>query len=143
MRLSPTARWIGLALLGILIAAAVAVTGSQLASRQIGIASESVSAGDALAPAFASPHRRSHRGNRRHHRRGRGIETAPAPAELEPPAIAPEPLEAEPPAATTTEPAAPVPSAPAESSGGDDGGAGAGGGGSSGGGGSGGGKSDD
>lgn len=138
MRLSPTARWIGLALLGILIAAGVAVTGSQLASRQIGIASESVSAGDALAPAFESPHARPrHRGNRKHHRGGQGVETAPAPVEVQPPAIVPEPLEAEPPGATTTEPAAPVPSAPAESSGGDDGGGGGGGSGGSGG------KSDD
>jgi len=43
-------RWIGLALLGILIAAAVALAASRLASQQIGLASEPVTAGDALAP---------------------------------------------------------------------------------------------
>jgi len=45
-----TAKWVGLALLGLLIAVAVAVAGSSLASRQIGLASEPISAGDALAP---------------------------------------------------------------------------------------------
>jgi len=45
-----TLKWIGLALLGILIAAAVAVAAGSLASRQIGLASEPLSAGDALAP---------------------------------------------------------------------------------------------
>jgi hypothetical protein len=54
MRLSATAKWIGLALLGLAISAAVAIAASNLVSRQIGIASESVSAGDALAPAVES-----------------------------------------------------------------------------------------
>jgi hypothetical protein len=45
-----TAKWVGLALLGLLIAIAVAIAGSSLASRQIGLASEPISAGDALAP---------------------------------------------------------------------------------------------
>ena len=44
-------RWIGLALLGILIAAAVSIAASSLASQQIGLASQPISAGDALAPA--------------------------------------------------------------------------------------------
>lgn len=44
-------RWVGLALLGIVIAAAVSVAASRLASQQIGLASEPISAGDALAPA--------------------------------------------------------------------------------------------
>jgi hypothetical protein len=44
-------RWLGLALLGIVVAAAVAIAASRLASQQIGLASEPVSAGDALAPA--------------------------------------------------------------------------------------------
>lgn len=43
-------RWAGLALLGIVIAAAVSVAASRLASQQIGLASEPISAGDALAP---------------------------------------------------------------------------------------------
>jgi hypothetical protein len=55
MRLSATtAKWIALALLGLAIAAGVAVAASNLVSRQIGIASESVSAGDDLAPAVES-----------------------------------------------------------------------------------------
>jgi hypothetical protein len=48
---STTLRWIGLALLGIVIAAGVAVAASSLASRQIGLSSEPISAGDALVPA--------------------------------------------------------------------------------------------
>ncbi|HKO39331.1 MAG TPA: hypothetical protein VJU14_13285 [Solirubrobacterales bacterium] len=55
MRLSATtAKWIALALLGLAISAGVAVAASNLVSRQIGIASESVSAGDELAPAVES-----------------------------------------------------------------------------------------
>lgn len=50
MRFSPTLKWIGLALLGIAIASVVAVAASNLASRQIGLASEPISAGEALAP---------------------------------------------------------------------------------------------
>ncbi len=62
MKLSATAKWIGLALLGLAIAAAVAVAASNLVSRQIGIASESVSAGDALAPAVESAARQVNTG---------------------------------------------------------------------------------
>jgi hypothetical protein len=51
MKISATWKWIVLALLGLLIAAGVAAAASRLASEQIGIASESVSAGDQLAPA--------------------------------------------------------------------------------------------
>jgi hypothetical protein len=55
MRLSATtAKWIALALLGLAISAGVAVAASNLVSRQIGIASESVSAGEDLAPAVES-----------------------------------------------------------------------------------------
>ncbi len=46
-------KWVGLALLGILVAASVAVAASRLASQQIGLASEPISAGEALAPAGA------------------------------------------------------------------------------------------
>lgn len=58
MKLSATAKWIGLALLGLAIAAVVAIAASNLVSRQIGITSESVSAGDSLAPAVESAARR-------------------------------------------------------------------------------------
>jgi hypothetical protein len=51
MRFPTTMKWIGLALLGLLIASAVALAASGLVSQQIGIGSESISAGDALAPA--------------------------------------------------------------------------------------------
>jgi len=47
---NPTVKWVALALVGLLIAAAVAVLGSSLASRQIGLSSEPLRAGDALAP---------------------------------------------------------------------------------------------
>lgn len=50
MRLPGTVKWIGLALLGLVIAGGVAFAASRLASQQIGIASESISAGDTLAP---------------------------------------------------------------------------------------------
>lgn len=52
MRLPASLKWIGLALLGLLIATAVALAATGLISRQIGIDSESISAGDTLAPAF-------------------------------------------------------------------------------------------
>lgn len=51
MRFPTTMKWVGLALLGLLIASAVALAASSLVSQQIGIGSESISAGDALAPA--------------------------------------------------------------------------------------------
>ncbi|HEX5592997.1 MAG TPA: hypothetical protein VFX35_06595 [Solirubrobacterales bacterium] len=55
MSLPGTARWVLLALLGLAIAIAVAIAAANLTSQQIGIASESVSAGDALAPALRTP----------------------------------------------------------------------------------------
>lgn len=51
MSSTATLKWIGLALLGIAIAAAVAIAASGLVSRQIGLASEPISAGEDLAPA--------------------------------------------------------------------------------------------
>lgn len=45
-----TIKWVSLALVGLLVAAGVAIAASNLASRQIGLASEPISAGDALAP---------------------------------------------------------------------------------------------
>jgi hypothetical protein len=66
-------RWAGLALLGIVIAAAVSVAASRLASQQIGLASEPISAGDALAPARhehrtapAQSHRSENHGSEEH-----------------------------------------------------------------------------
>ncbi len=65
MKLSATVKWIGLALLGLAISAAVAIAASDLVSRQIGIASESVSAGDTLAPAVESAARQEGAGGTR------------------------------------------------------------------------------
>lgn len=116
MRLPATAKWLGLALLGLLIAAAVAIAASRLASQQIGLASEPISAGDALAPAVASPQpgRRTKRAHHRHR-----SEAPPGTTPANPPLTTP----TEP---TTTGP----PSAPSqEHTQGDEGGGGGGGGG--------------
>jgi hypothetical protein len=53
--LSPIAKWVLLALVGLAIAIGVAIAAANLSSQQIGIASESVSAGDALAPSLHVP----------------------------------------------------------------------------------------
>ena len=50
MRLPGTVKWVALALLGLAIAGGVAFAASRLASQQIGIAAESIKAGEALAP---------------------------------------------------------------------------------------------
>lgn len=116
MRLPATAKWLGLALLGLLIAAAVAIAASRLASQQIGLASEPISAGDALAPAVASPP--PGRGTKQAHHRHRS-EAPPGTTPANPPLTTP----TEP---TTTGP----PSVPSqEHTQGDEGGGGGGGGG--------------
>ena len=48
-------RWLGFALLGIVVAAAVSIAASRLSSQQIGLASEPISAGEQLVPKAASP----------------------------------------------------------------------------------------
>ncbi len=97
-------RWIGLALLGILIAAAVAFAASRLASQQIGLASEPVTAGDALAPR-AVEHANPTRHRAKHHpHRTQSSPTTPTPSES-----------AEPPTYTTP----PAPAKPQHSDGGD------------------------
>ena len=94
-------RWIGLALLGIVVAAAVSVAASRLASQQIGLASQPVSAGDALVPAaerhagHAAPGRAHARARHRH--RGKtqhSAKSAPQPEEATPPASPPPEAEA-------------------------------------------------
>ena len=59
MRMPATIRWAGLAILGLLIAAGVSIAAGSLASQQIGLASEPISAGD--SPAARSIHERNHR----------------------------------------------------------------------------------
>jgi hypothetical protein len=56
MSLPATAKWVALALIGLAIAIGVAIAAANLAGQQIGISSESVTAGDRLAPAFESHH---------------------------------------------------------------------------------------
>lgn len=112
MSLPATAKWVLLALLGLAIAIGVAIAAANLTSQQIGIASESVSAGDALAPALSVPGERPAHGHDRE--RGPGEEEGTHPSES--PEAAPE--EEEP----TEEPAAPAeePSSPSGESTGED-----------------------
>lgn len=94
-----TVRWLGLALLGILIAAGVSIAASHLASQQIGLASEPISAGDALVPHAQSP-------PHRHPRHSRGTAPAKAPTAPAPPmTTAPQPT-------TPTVPSPTVPASP-------------------------------
>lgn len=115
-------RWIGLALLGIVVAAVVSIAASRLASQQIGLASQPVSAGDALAPAAERKagrveHRRAHARAKRQRRGGtqRPAEPAPQPEEPEE-AIAPVS-----PAPEAQLRRAPSPAQPAEPGAGEDG----------------------
>ena len=71
MRVPATVKWIGLALLGLAIAAAVAIAAGNLAGQQIGISSESLNAGEQLAPAVG--------GSRGGGKRQPGGETASTP----------------------------------------------------------------
>jgi len=66
MSFPATFKWIGLALLGLAIAAAVAIAASNLTSQQIGLASESITAGDKLAPAVRSTSAGKRSANRSH-----------------------------------------------------------------------------
>jgi hypothetical protein len=102
MRSPATLRWVGLALLGLLIAAGVSIAASRLASQQIGLASEPISAGDALAPATQRAAKHRHPGGE-----------ATTPTVTTPPATTTAP--------TTTETVAPEPQpeSPSHSGGGE------------------------
>lgn len=104
MRVPATLRWLGLALLGILVAAGVAIAASRLASQQIGLASEPISAGDALAPAKLSPPRHRRRPPRHQAKPERTVPTVPTVTA---------------PPATTPTPAPPPPRSESHSPGGD------------------------
>lgn len=91
-----TIKWVGLALVGLLVAAGVAIAASNLASRQIGLASEPISAGDALAPAPTPNH--GHGSQSSGH--GHGDRTTTAPTTTTTP--------------TTQEPETPIQTSPAE-----------------------------
>ena len=93
-----TIRWVALALLGLLVAGGVSIAASSLASQQIGLASEPISAGDALAPAVrvhAKSHR--HRPPTRHDEKIPSTTTAPS-------APYPPPVTTSPPPPTSTAP---------------------------------------
>ena len=75
MSISATAKWILLALAGVAIAIGVAIAAANLTSQQIGIANESVSAGDALAPSLQVPAEAKPRGEGHDH----GPEEEPLP----------------------------------------------------------------
>jgi hypothetical protein len=117
MNVSSTAKWVGLALIGILVAVGVAIAASNLASREIGLASQPIRAGDALAPPEASEGRSGKApdtGSGRHRRRPPRATETPTPPTPEPPATTAPPV--------TTAPPGPPPGAPGESdSGGGDG----------------------
>jgi hypothetical protein len=101
MRLPATAKWVLLALAGLAIAIGVAIAAANLTSQQIGIASESVSAGDALAPSLKVPAGGKSHGEHRD-RGGSEEETTTFPAE--PPAGAAPEEETAPPPEEAAEP---------------------------------------
>lgn len=119
MRSRATIKWAGLALAGLLIAVGVAIAAGNLASRQIGLASEPISAGDALAPAASGSGNRHHPPppSNRHHGPGTTVPTTPS----SPSTTAPKP-EPTTPTAPTPEPTAPT--SPSNGAGDDHGGGG-------------------
>jgi hypothetical protein len=112
VRVPATIRWVALALLGLLIAAGVSIAASSLVSQQIGLASEPISAGDALAPQASSQANR-HEG-RRHKASLPQTPTEPAPAET----TAPSPASTEPQSPSTV-PVVPAPPSGSSPSGGE------------------------
>lgn len=112
MKVPATIRWVALALLGLLIAAGVSIAASSLVSQQIGLASEPISAGDALAPKASSRANR-HQGPRRKASPAK-TPSEPAPAETTaPPPASTEPLSpAAPPSTVPVVPAPPSGSSP-------------------------------
>jgi hypothetical protein len=100
VRVPATVRWVVLALLGLLIAAGVSIAASSLASQQIGLASEPISAGDALAPrALSGTNRRVKHRRHRHGGSPAKTPTTSAPPVTVAPAPAPEVAEPQPPTA--------------------------------------------
>jgi hypothetical protein len=98
-----TVRWIVLALLGLLIAAGVSIAASSLVSQQIGLDSEPISAGDALAP--QAPSRANRHQGARHKVPPAKTPVAPSPVETTAP----------PPASTEPQPPSTVPVPPSGS----------------------------
>jgi hypothetical protein len=111
MKSKTTFRWFGLALLGIAVAIAVAVAAGNLAGRQIGLSSESISAGDALVPTGVGTSKA----------KGHGGQTTSATTPTTP---SPPPTTTAPPETTVTPP--PTTPVPPVHEGGDDSGGGSG-----------------
>lgn len=106
MSLSAAAKWVLLALVGVAIAIGVAIAAANLTSQQIGIANESVSAGDALAPSLSVPAESKPRNASGDH--GGPDEEAPTTVPSESPTeTTPEEPSFEEPAPTTEEPSSP------------------------------------
>jgi outer membrane biosynthesis protein TonB len=82
VRVPATAKWVLLALAGLAVAIGVAIAAANLTGQQIGIASESVSAGDSLAPALHVPAEEPEGGGEQPGTDGG--ETTTTPAEPEP-----------------------------------------------------------
>ncbi|HWC48651.1 MAG TPA: hypothetical protein VG448_07210 [Solirubrobacterales bacterium] len=91
MTLPATAKWVLLALLGVAIAIGVAIAAANLTSQQIGIANESVSAGDRLAPALSVPGERTPTGPSHDH----GPEEEPSTTFEPPETVEEEPVQPE------------------------------------------------
>ncbi|HET7510966.1 MAG TPA: hypothetical protein VFJ65_12045 [Solirubrobacterales bacterium] len=85
MRLPASAKWVLLALAGLAIAIGVAVAAANLTSQQIGIASESVSAGDTLAPSLKVPGGEKSHGHGGHQGPEEETSTTTTPEETIPP----------------------------------------------------------
>lgn len=106
MRVPATMRWLGLALLGILIAVGVSIAASRLASQQIGLASQPISAGDALAPA-AQQRPKRHRPGQRSGNSKTTTSTEPSRAPSAPPVSSEPPAYSPPPSTPSYEPGRP------------------------------------
>jgi hypothetical protein len=104
MRSRATLKWLGLALIGLLVAAGVAIAAGNLVSRQIGLASEPISAGDTLAPAAGQ--NRGHGSPNPEH--SHGDQTTPAaPGATPEPTPTPEPETTTAPGGAPTTPTSP------------------------------------
>ncbi len=118
-----TIRWVALALLGLLVAGGVSIAASSLASQQIGLASEPISAGDALAPAVRA-HAKSHRHQPPARHGKRSPSTTTSPSTPYPPPVTtspPPPTSTAPPPTTSPSTSTPVSPSPGHRSGGDGG----------------------
>jgi len=103
--MSTTMRWVGLALLGVAVAVGVSIAASGLVSQQIGLASEPITAGDALAPQVAAGAKRHQRSGHKTPSKTTSTSHTPPPATT----TSPETTEAQPP---VTEPEPPAQSNP-------------------------------